>query len=251
MTQAEAILELARRGNPAILPKLRQLLAQAPQIADAYGDLVGLAEKAWMDRIAGGDLRVRESLRVKIEQMRDELAGADAGPVERLLVDRLSISWLAAYQADLADAMVGAAADPRVSAYYARRVEAAHRRVLAAARTLATVRRLIGTVRIEVRHTGEDKTIATARVGGEGARRAVQEATSQAPGAGRLEGLLDPATPREVEITHHAEPSTSAAGRMSGGGTFEPCAVPSPADRMRAAFDAEARIDRELVATTT
>lgn len=53
----------------------------------------------------------------------------------------------------------------------------------------------------------------------------------------------------KVEITHHAEPSAPAAGRMSGGGTTEACPVPSPADRLKAAFEAEGKLDRDVAMT--
>src|SRR5262249_7098349 len=80
-------------------------------------------------------------LRNKLELLRSQLAGPEATALERLLVDRVVLSWLALHEAELADVR----AEGRTMAqgdYHRRRVDSLHRRYLAAVRTMATVRRL-------------------------------------------------------------------------------------------------------------
>ena len=79
----------------------------------------------------------------RLDALRRELAGPIPTPLERLLVDRVVVGWLAAAVAEGAyhqalERGVGHADDE----FHQRRVERAQRRYLAAAKALAQVRRL-------------------------------------------------------------------------------------------------------------
>jgi hypothetical protein len=68
--------------------------------------------------------------------------GPDPSPGVRLLAERASVCWLAAYEADLACERFGASAEAKVVAFYERRRDGAHRRYLRAVRELEVVRKL-------------------------------------------------------------------------------------------------------------
>lgn len=153
MTPAEAVVELGRRGDKTILPKLDAVLKANPWVWESTGDLTRLAEQAWIDRIHGNNLLNGQCLRFKLEAMRKELCGEEANPLERLLVDRLLCCWLGAQQAEL-DAAMNDPGGAQVS-LQVRRLEAANRRFLQACRSLAQVRRLTAGLKIEITHREE------------------------------------------------------------------------------------------------
>jgi hypothetical protein len=92
-------------------------------------------------RAAGKNLVAREALLRKLELMRSQLAGTDPTPLERLLVDRVLIGWLALHEAEVGYERAGSLTIAQAD-FYRRRLDSLHRRFLSAIRTLATVRRL-------------------------------------------------------------------------------------------------------------
>ena len=84
----------AERGDLAVLPALREALAANPNLWQTYGDLALQAEGALVRLAAGSNLLLAESLRFKLRALKAELGGASPSPLERLLVERVSASWL-------------------------------------------------------------------------------------------------------------------------------------------------------------
>jgi hypothetical protein len=76
--------------------------------------------------------------------MREELGEAAAPPLERLLVRRVVLCWLACHQAEVERVgLLQGQASEVLRAAAERRVDRAHARLLASAKTLATVHRLV------------------------------------------------------------------------------------------------------------
>src|SRR5262245_32203901 len=94
LNEIRAVVARAKKGDTAVLPRLRELLDGHPISWERYGDLAAQAERLWVALAAGHDLYLRECLLRQAAAMRQQLAGADAGPVERLLVERVVMTWL-------------------------------------------------------------------------------------------------------------------------------------------------------------
>ena len=91
---------------------------------------------------AGKQPFTRAALEHQLEQLRIDHLGETPTPLERLLVDRIVLCWLACQQADTALAQ-RVTEDGAVEAeFHQRRAERAERRLLRAASALATMRRL-------------------------------------------------------------------------------------------------------------
>jgi hypothetical protein len=156
----EFIAELVRRaqhGDESTVTILRHLLDANPEVWRKHGDLAKHAEEAWLSLAAGPDLIIRESLSRKLDELKAELLSSGAAPVERLLVERVAITWL---QATYADAIYAQIRDSESSAAVRKelmqRQESAQRRYLASLQQLVLVRKLLG--------MGEAKTRPTLRL---------------------------------------------------------------------------------------
>jgi hypothetical protein len=153
----QEILRRARAGDKSVLPELEGLLDANPKYWENAGDLVKATEQMWIERISATDLVFGQSLRRHVERWKRELADQAGSPLERILAARIVVTWLAAQHAELLEA---ASKDEgtKVAELQIRRAEAANRRFLAAAKTLATVRRLIGGLRVEIHHHADQAT---------------------------------------------------------------------------------------------
>ena len=137
------LIARAKQGDRTVLPALMQLLDGTPDLWKYCGDIAREAEALWIDLIAGHDLLVRQSLKRKVADMKLELSGPAATPLERLLVDRVVATWMQLAQADAAFAQVKETeASIAQLDLMQRRQERAQRAHLTAMKTLATVRRL-------------------------------------------------------------------------------------------------------------
>jgi hypothetical protein len=138
-------VERAERGDETALPGLRRWLDTTPALWKQYGDLAAAAQRAWVDRAAGDNLMLKESLTRQLDALKAELAGAaEPPPLEGLLIQRIAACWL---QTHYADALYAQLRWEAVNPAYVRAVghlqDRAHRRYLAAVKQLALVRKLI------------------------------------------------------------------------------------------------------------
>jgi hypothetical protein len=144
LNEIRLVVGRAKKGDTAALPRLRELLETHPILWRRYGDLAAQAERLWVALAAGPDLYLSACLLRQAEAMRQELAGADAGPVERLLAERVVMTWLQVHYLDSVVAQ-GTAQDesPKLTAYLAQRQAQAHRNYLSSLAALTTLRRLL------------------------------------------------------------------------------------------------------------
>jgi hypothetical protein len=155
------LLGRAAAGDLAVVPALRNFLDRFAAgestggvgfrvLLEALGgDPAARAQEALIGWAVGQDLAAGEALRRRIAQVRAELAGPDASPLERLLAENLALAWadahLAAERAYRAAALTLTEAD-RIE----RRRDRAQRRLIAAAKALDLIRRVMPAVEVRV-----------------------------------------------------------------------------------------------------
>ena len=142
LDDVRTLLARAATGDRDALPALRALLDGRPGVWERLGDLAEHVRMAWVDRIGGSDVAVKEAMVRKAEGLRGELAAAGGTPLERLLIDRVVATWLEVHAADL-DAAVVSDVLPEKVELAMKRQEAAGRRHTRAIESLASVRRLL------------------------------------------------------------------------------------------------------------
>ena len=143
VTPQEATIELARRGRKNILPKLRQVLDEHPELWQHFGNLALQSQESWIGLIAGKDLYLAETLRRHLDAMRTELAGPNPSPLDRLLIDRILACHVQALYFDAMETTDPTADNMRVARYRMDRRDQAHKHFLSAVKMLATVRNLV------------------------------------------------------------------------------------------------------------
>jgi hypothetical protein len=136
------LLKRAEQGDHSVLPELRKALAADANLWRHYGDLAAQAEASLILLAAGNNLLLAESLQHKLQALKDELGGESPSPLERLLVERTTATWLQVSSFDGLAAQSAAATEARLKLIL-KEQDAAHRRHLTAVKTLATVRKLL------------------------------------------------------------------------------------------------------------
>ena len=134
-------LQKASSWDRSVLPELRRLLDQGPELRQLFGDLGNRAKTAWIDLAAGDNLLRREALTRQVAALEREIAGPSPSVLERLLAERIVVCWLELNCLD--PALRGGEMPLRQAEFYDRRRDRAHRRYLSSIRNLATVRRLV------------------------------------------------------------------------------------------------------------
>ncbi len=150
LDQLQGWVERAQNGDEEALAKIRQMLNEVPHLAQYFGDLARLGERSFIKRLYGDDLLVQEALPPQLKGMREELAGPDPSPLERLLAERIVACWLQLQHADLTygrnvDYMTMEQID-----YHQRRLDRLQKRYLSAIKTLAQIRKLGPAVQINI-----------------------------------------------------------------------------------------------------
>jgi hypothetical protein len=136
------LLKRAEQGDHSVLPELREALDAKAEVWQRYGDLAAQAEASLILLAAGKNLLLAESLQRKLKALKDELGGESSSPLERLLVERTTATWLQVSYFDGLAAQSAAATEARLKLIL-KAQDAAHRRHLTAVKTLATVRKLL------------------------------------------------------------------------------------------------------------
>ena len=139
----QAAIAAANAGDRSALPALRRALADHPELVDRLGDLALHVERGLVALVAGPSLVAAEAVTAHLAQMRADLGEGAAAPLERLLIRRLVLCWLACHAAEVerGELLRGGTGEPLRAAD--RRVDRAHGRLLTATKALATVRKLI------------------------------------------------------------------------------------------------------------
>lgn len=102
--QLQAVLTRARGGDASVLPQLKKILDANPELWQTQYQLISLAEQLWLDKIAGQNLLLSQSIRHYIEQLKRDVARPNPSPLEKLLAERVVLCWLAVHHAELSEA---------------------------------------------------------------------------------------------------------------------------------------------------
>lgn len=133
----------AQTGNASALKEARPILDKA-DLWDYVGDLGGRVRELWLDAMTGQDKLAREAYERHVDMMRRELLEAGDSAIERLLVDRVIVTWLQVCQADMAGSSgIVRSLSARERAFQNQRLDRANARHLKAVASLAGVRRLL------------------------------------------------------------------------------------------------------------
>jgi len=151
VAELRALVEKAGAGDVAVLPRMRGLLDNHPEIWERIGDLERVVVRAWTELLAGDDPLSREAVRRKAESLRAELEGDAPTPLERLLVGQVVSTWMELSHAQVCSAASGALT-PAQARYHWQRAESAQKKHLAAVRTLTTLRALVPGGLLPVNH---------------------------------------------------------------------------------------------------
>lgn len=165
------LVKQAEAGDKAALSEVRRRLDDAPALIRLWQSVAEHAEAVLLETNFGKTPVTKEVRRREAAALREELAGPNPSPLERILVDRVVICWLQVALADVHSETVRGMVNndatnhnlQRSEALFTRRQDAAHRRLLSAIRTLATVRRLALPV-LQV-NIGQNQINTTAAVG--------------------------------------------------------------------------------------
>ncbi len=138
------LLRLAEKGQEDAVPEIRQILNEHPGLAWRYVDVAHVAEDALIEEMTEeGDLAAKELIRCQLEAMREEVAGKTSPALERLLSERVVLTWLevqlfeALYAKNMRKLTIAQAE------HHQKRLDRAHRRHLSAIRALAQMRKLL------------------------------------------------------------------------------------------------------------
>jgi hypothetical protein len=141
------VIRRAAEGEAAMVPLLRKVFdlnrEKGGWLVEKCGNAHDLAVESLVRFISGKDLVVREALLRRLGALRDELAGPDPTPLERILSERVALTWLDANEMDRRFVASSGISFKEAARRESRR-DRSHRRFLQACKTLATVRKLGG-----------------------------------------------------------------------------------------------------------
>src|SRR5262245_55185735 len=98
--RVKALVERGNAGDVTVLPELRELFDTNPEFAAEVGSLVRHAEQSLLPLADGKSLTLREAISRQVAELRERLARTARSELERLLVDRIVVSWLQTYYSD-------------------------------------------------------------------------------------------------------------------------------------------------------
>ena len=99
----DALVERADEGDAAARQELKMLLRACPRLLKAVADLPRYAEDKLVQLIAGKSAPFAEGIRGKLTELREELGFSWSPPLERLLIERVVITWLDCQFAHMAE----------------------------------------------------------------------------------------------------------------------------------------------------
>jgi hypothetical protein len=136
LTQMEAGL-----SKPEVFERFKRELANSTQLV-GVGDLSAIAEKSWVKLAVGDSPLFVASLQLTLARLKSDLGGAKPTPLERLLIEDISVAWLQLHYEDIVCAQQYGEVSRERGEYIQRRQERAHRRYISALRALAQLRRI-------------------------------------------------------------------------------------------------------------
>lgn len=143
----ERLRDLTKRaedGEREAVPELRKVLRECPDLAFRFVDIAGNVEDALLDHMTKeDDLASKEFIRQELRAMREEITGDEPSPLERLLAERVAMTYLEVQHFDGLYAKNMRELTIYQHEFHQKRLDKAHRKHLSAIKTLAQVRKLL------------------------------------------------------------------------------------------------------------
>ena len=142
LTRLRDLLKQTEKGDEKVVPTIREILDQSPDLAWSFRNLGKMTERLLINEMTGEDLLAKEMIEHQLESMRSEIASEHPSPLELLLTERIVATWL---QVQLFESHYASGLGKHTLAqgnYYQKRLDRAHRNHLSAIRTLAQIRKL-------------------------------------------------------------------------------------------------------------
>ena len=146
LEKLRGLLGKAEKGDKNAVPEIRQILDERPDLAWQFVDVAQAAEEALIEKMTGEeDLAVKEIMRCQLKAMREEIAGENPSPLERLLAERVVATWLQIqlFEGLYARGMSKGSMTIARDGYHQKRLDQTYRRHLSAIRALAQIRKLL------------------------------------------------------------------------------------------------------------
>ena len=137
----EEILDLAEQGDKSVLPRVREVLDEFPDLVSDAGDLTLIAKGGMLDMLSDRNVLVREAEERYLACMVEEIAGPQPSPIERLLAEQIGICWLHVRHVEIKYAHLKSYTLSEAE-YYQRCLDRSQKRYLRAIKTLAQIRKL-------------------------------------------------------------------------------------------------------------
>lgn len=151
--QNDTLLQLRRltqkidkaHPTPADLQTIRDFLAEHPDLWEAIGDLAQHAANNLINRTNANPL-VAESLKQYVRHQKADLNYHTASPLERILVEQVTMAWLRLNFTELAyNELINQPLPPSLADHWDKRLSAAQHRFLQACQALARISKLTRT----------------------------------------------------------------------------------------------------------
>ena len=134
----------AQAGDEEASFAIRNILEEEPNLAHTIVEVATRkTERVLLDKTSGDNVLLREALSLRLEAMREEIAGPNSSPLERLLAERIVTCRMQLEQAEVLYAGRLGKLTISQDEYHQRRVDRLHKLYLSAIRELAQVRKLL------------------------------------------------------------------------------------------------------------
>ena len=142
------LVKAARQGDRSVIPALRRMMRDNPQLARNNGDLASQTQIHWLDLIAVKDLYRRECLLMKIADLKRELLAETNGTVvEQMLVDQAISTWMQLNYHEDREA-TKPAENIQLGEFRLKKIESAYNRHMRALNALAAMKKIDFTKRM-------------------------------------------------------------------------------------------------------
>jgi hypothetical protein len=144
LAELRPLIGRAQAGDEEASFAIRNILEEEPNLAHTVVEVATRkTERVLLKHTSGDNVLLREALALRLEAMREEVAGLNPSSLERLLAERIVACRLQLEQAEVVYAgRLGKLAMPQ-GEYHERRLDRLHKRYLSAIHALAQTRRLL------------------------------------------------------------------------------------------------------------
>ena len=143
LTELKDLIRRGHDGDEEAIAEMDTVLEKIPSIARKFGNLNVMVEEGFIERIAANEPFRQKTVRVTLGEMREELAGPNPSPLEKLGAERVASCWLQLHYAELIYNQNAPQMTISVDDYHQKRLDRLHKRYLSAMRSLAQVRKLL------------------------------------------------------------------------------------------------------------